>query len=383
MASMTSRERVLAAINHQEPDRIPTAIWGGPYGIVDEVYLQLVERFSLRDPVPAFRTGHTISYIDDRVLDHLDTDTRYVWPGLMPSSPRFESEDEPGLFYDSFGQTWKRALPYYYTTEGVLKEAEIDDIDRIVTWPDPQDPAWTVGVRERARMLKENTNAFVIARQITSHGPFQAACDLRDTQKFLMDLALNPAFVEALLSRIANTIDGLLKTMLTACGEYIDMIELPGDDYASNQSTIISPKMFRSHFKPILKRFVDTVKNYRSDLKVMFHSDGYITPLLADLIEIGVDVVHPLEPVEAMDLDQVKQDYGAQLAFLGSIDISHAMTGTPEDVANEVRRRINQLGPGGGYILAPSNHLQADVSPENIVTLFEEARKFGVYPLKS
>lgn len=381
MTEMTSRERVLAAIDHREPDRVPTAIWGGPYGMVDEVYLQLVERFGLGEPVKPFRSGHTISYIDDRVLDRLGTDTRYVWPGLMPSSPRIVSPDDPDLFYDSFGQTWRRAFPYYYALGGILSEAGIDDIDRVVTWPDPADPQWMAGARERAQMLRETTDKFVIARQIVSHGPFQMACDLRDTENFLMDLALSTDFVEPLLGRITDMIDGLLKAMLTAVGDYVDLVELPGDDYAGNENTIISPGMFRQYFKPILKRFVDTVKNHRADLKVMFHSDGYIQPLLGDLVEIGVDVVHPLEPVESMNLGQVKAEYGDKLAFLGSIDISHAMPGIRQDVIEEVQRRIRQMAPGGGYILAPSNHLQADVPPENVITLFEAARQYGRYPI--
>jgi uroporphyrinogen decarboxylase len=380
LAEMTSRERVLTTIDHQEPDRVPTAIWGGPYGMVDEVYFRLLERFGLGEPVPQFRTGHTITYLDDRVLDRLETDTRYVWPGLMPSSPQQETDD-PDVFLDGFGQPWKRALPYYYPTAGVLTESSIDDVERVVRWPDTADPKWTAGMRERALTLRETTECFLIARQPTSHGPFQLACDLRSTDRLLMDLALDPEFVEALLARVSESLEGLVRGVVEAVGDVVDLIELPGDDYASNVSTIVSPAMFRQYFKPILARLVAIVKGYRTDLKVMFHSDGMIEPLLDDLIEIGVDVVHPLEPVEAMDLDQIKRDYGDKLAFLGGIDISHAMPGSEADVVEEVRRRIGQLGPGGGYILAPSNHIQADVPPENVVTLFRAAREFGVYPL--
>jgi uroporphyrinogen decarboxylase len=380
MAEMTSRERVLTAIAHQEPDRVPTAIWGGPYGMVDEIYFALLKRFELGEPVPQFRTGHTVTYLDDRVLDRLGTDTRYVWPGLMPSSPQQETGD-PDVFLDGFGQPWRRALPYYYPTAGILAEGGIDDIDRVVPWPDTADPKWTAGMRERALKLRETTDCFLVARQPTSHGPFQLACDLRSTDRFLMDMALDPDFVGALLERVSGTLEGFVRGVVEAVGDLVDMVELPGDDYASNVSTILSPAMFRQYFKPILARLVAIARNHRADLKVMFHSDGMIEPLLGDLIEIGVDVMHPIEPVEAMDLGQVKRDYGDKLAFLGGIDISHAMPGSQADVIAEVRRRIGQLGPGGGYILAPSNHIQADVPPENVVTLFRAAHEFGVYPL--
>ena len=378
---MPARERVFAALNHREPDRVPTALGGGPYGIVDELYFQLLRCFELGEPVAQFREGHSISYLDDRVLQHLGVDTRYVWAGDTPSNLK----PVPGqldTFVDGYGQTWKRALPYYYAERGILAEATVDEIDRLVTWPDVDDPRWTAGVHDRAQSLRENTDAFVVARMITSHGPFQTASHLRGTERFLMDLALDEAFAEALIGRITDTIDGLLRRYLEAGGRHFDMIELPGDDYASNENTLISLRMFRKYFKPALRRLVETVKGYRDDLVVMFHSDGMIAPLLSDLIEIGVDVVHPLEPVPAMDLAAVKAEFGQRLTFLGAIDIAHALPGTQQDVIEEVKRRIRQLAPGGGYILAPANHVQADVPPENVVTLFEAARQFGKYPIR-
>ena len=113
----------------------------------------------------------------------------------------------------------------------------------------------------------------------------------------------------------------------------------------------------------------------------MLHSDGAVTPLLPDILCLDVDVIHPLEPLPATDHAAIKAEFGERVAFLGGIDISHAMRGTKEDVIAEVRRRIERLAPSGGYILAPANHLQADVPPENVITLFEAAREFGRYPL--
>lgn len=380
MAKMTSYERVATSLSHQEPDRVPVALGGGPYGVVDELYLKLLEILDLGEPVAPFRSGHTISYMDDGLLKRLGIDTRYVWPGDSPSSPSGPTED-PDTFLDGYGQPWKRALPYYYPTGGILAAAAIDQIDEIVTWPDAADPRWTVGVRERAKKLKEGSDYFVVARMVTSHGPYMTACGLRDTEQYLLDMALDPDFAHALIARVTDSLEGLLKEYLDACGEYIDMIELPGDDYASNVNLIVSPKMFREFIKPALSRLVNTVKEYRDDIKVMLHSDGLIEKLLPDFIEIGIDVVHPLEPVPAMDKSSVKREYGDRLAFLGSIDISHAMPGSQEDVIREVKTRIQQFAPGGGYVLAPSNHLQSDVPPENVVTLFDAARQFGQYPI--
>ncbi|MGD8402859.1 MAG: uroporphyrinogen decarboxylase family protein [Anaerolineales bacterium] len=381
-AKMTPRQRVLTALTHEEPDTVPLALGGGSYGIVDELYLNLVDHLGLGSPVPPFRSGHNISYMDDRLLEMLGTDLRYCWPGLMPNSPINPGPDE-NTFYDSYGQIWKRALPYYYSGEGLLKEAtSIDDIECFMNWPDLSDVRWMAGVAERARELRENTDYFVVMRMVASHGPFQTACDLRGTENFLKDLARNPEFAQTLLEKVTIVIENLLKQAMLAGGSYFDMIELPGDDYAGNTNILISPAMFRKFIKPCLARLVKVVKEHNPDVKIMLHSDGAITRLIPDIIDLGVDVIHPLEPLPATDLKAVKEEFGRQVTFLGGIDISHAMPGEREEVIEEVKRRIAQLAPGGGYILTPSNHLQADVPPENVIILFETARKFGKYPLQ-
>lgn len=380
--TMTPRQRVLTALSHEEPDTVPLALGGGPYGIVDDLYLQLVDHFRLGSPVPPFRDGHNISYMDDRLLEKLGTDLRYCWPGLMPNSPVNPGPDE-NTFYDSYGQIWKRAFPYFYSGDGILKDAtSIDDIERLVHWPDPSNVHWMVGVAERARELRENTDYFVVMRMVASHGPFQTACDLRGTENFLKDLVRNRDFAQILLNKVTSVIEGLLEQAMLAGGTFFDMVELPGDDYAGNTNLMISPVMFRKFIKPCLVRLVKVVKEHNPNVKIMLHSDGAITGLIPDVINLDVDVIHPLEPLPATDLTAVKEEFGKQVTFLGGIDISHALPGGREDVIAEVKRRIAQLAPGGGYILAPSNHLQADVPPENVVTLFETAHQFGKYPLQ-
>jgi len=382
-AQMHPRERVQKALTFQEPDRIPTAIGGGPYGIVDEVYFKLLKYFALGGPVAPFRQGHNISYMDDRLLEKLGTDLRYVYPTLSPTSPA-KPASTPNTFLDAFGQKWKRAVPYYYTDKGILSEAHnIDQIDEIVNWPDPKDPHWFAGVRKRAQELRESTAYWIAARMVTSHGPFQYACDLRSMENFMVDMAMNTDFAFALLNRIGDTLCGFLDNYLLACGTYIDMIELPGDDYAGNNNLIISPAMFRKFIKPIILQMVNKIRTFRPDIKIMLHSDGAIVKLIPDLIEAGIDVIHPLEPLPATDQSYVKATYGHKVAFLGGIDISHAMPGVTHDVITEVERCIKQLAPGGGFILAPSNHLQSDVPAENVALLFDTARLCGTYSIQN
>ncbi|MEW6179008.1 MAG: uroporphyrinogen decarboxylase family protein [Chloroflexota bacterium] len=380
--SLLPRQRVYAAIHHETPDRVPTALGGGSYGIVDELYFRLLEHLHLGEPVPPFRRGHNISYMDDRLLARLGTDFRYCWPARLPNSPVIPGEDQ-NTFYDSFGQLWKRALPYYYAGRGLLQDTtSMDDIERRVRWPDPRDPLWMEGVARRAEELRTQTPFFVVMRMIASHGPFQTACDLRGTENFLTDLIDHPDFAQTLLDRITNLLTGLLDAAMRAGGRWFDMIELPGDDYAGNSGLILSPAMFRRFIKPCLRRMIDTIRSHKPEIKIMLHSDGAISRLIPDFIELGVDVLHPLEPLPANDLPQIKQQFGDRITFLGGIDISHAMPGSQQDVIEEVKLRLRQLGEGGGYILAPANHLQADIPPENVVTLFQAARDYGKYPLQ-
>jgi uroporphyrinogen decarboxylase len=378
---MHSRDRVQKTLAFQEPDRIPTAVGGGPYGIVDEVYFKLLKYFDLGGPVAPFRQGHNISYMDDRLLEKLGTDLRYVYPTLSPSSPTHPTSD-PDTFLDAFGQKWKRALPYFYTDKGILTEAyKIDQIDEMVNWPDPSDPRWFAGVRKRALELRESTDYWITARMVTSHGPYQMACDLRGTENFMIDLVNNTDFATVLLNRIGDILCRFLDQYLLASGTSIDMIELPGDDYAGNNNLVMSPIMFRKFIQPVIKRMVERIKTFNPEIKIMLHSDGAIAKLIPDLIGSGIDVIHPLEPLPATDQSAVKSLCQNKIAILGGIDITHAMPGMEEDVIIEVKRCIDSLARGGGYILAPSNHLQSDVPSENIVLLFKYARLLGGYPI--
>ena len=379
---MIPRERVMKSLSFEEADRVPLAIGGGPYGIVDDLYFRLLKLLDLGCPAEPFREGHNISYLDNQLLGKLGTDLRYVYPTISPTSPN-QPGSTAGTFLDAYGQVWKRAFPYYYADRGILAEIhKPDQIDEIVTWPNARDPRWFSKTKAIARELREETDFWITARMVVSHGPYQMACDLRGTEQFMLDLSTRPELALALLERIGDSIGSFLDAYLDACGPYIDMIELPGDDYAGNENLIFSPVMFRKFIQPVIMRLVTRIKTYRPDIKVMLHSDGAIGKLIPDLIECGIDVIHPLEPLPATDQVAVKKSCLGKIAFLGGIDISHAMPGSIMDVEAEVIRCIRNLAPGGGFILAPSNHLQADVPPENVVALFEYARQYGEYPIQ-
>jgi uroporphyrinogen decarboxylase len=214
---------------------------------------------------------------------------------------------------------------------------------------------------------------------VVSHGPYQLALYFRGTINVMMDMRKRPDFVTALLQRVTDMICHLLENYMKAGNGYFDMIELPGDDYASNQNLLISPEMFRSFIKPCISRMVATIRSVQPDIKIMLHSDGAIQKLIPDFIEPGIDVLHPLEPVSGLDVKAVNEEFGKEIAFLGGVDISHAIPGSVEDVKAGVNRFLADLAPGGGYMLEPCNHLQSDVPAENVIELFKYAREKGKY----
>ena len=152
---------------HQTPDRVPWR-FGVAHMAVSPLYLSLLEKFNLGEPTAPFRQGHTINYMDDRILDALGTDTRYIWPGASPSSPTHPDGD---LIFDDFGQPWRQTYPYYSATDGLLKNStSLSDIHNKVHWPDVNDPKWTRGVLERAKAIADS-GYFIIGRMVVSHGP--------------------------------------------------------------------------------------------------------------------------------------------------------------------------------------------------------------------
>lgn len=373
---MNHRERVLMAMAHEEPDRVPTALWGSAYGITDPLYFDLVKHLGLGDPLPPFRRrrGHTVNHYDDRVLEALDVDVRHVWLGFSDLGG-----PPAGGGPDAWGVGWEQAGIYLTATQHPLAEAAMDALASF-PWPDVDRLIRRDELRERARYLKEKTDYAVVGRAVDSYGPLERSSLLRRTDQFLMDLILDEAFATALVEKVTDVLCRLMEIYLDTAGQYLDIIELPGDDYAA-QTPLISPVLFDRFFAPAWRRMIRLIKEATPHCKVLFHSDGRMEPFLGRLIDLGVDAFHCLEPLPGVDMAQVKRAYGDRLCFWGAIDIKQALQGDEARVEAEVRERIMLLGPGGGYVLAPANHLQPDVPAGNVVALFRAARKYGTYPL--
>ncbi len=374
---LTPRERVLAAIGHQEPDRVPLALWGSWYGITDRLYFTVLDTLGW-EPVPPFRPTrvHSVNYYDDRLLELLHVDVRHVDCGAIGTSSVPRADDT-----DAFGVTWETRGPYRVANRHPLEEATAEQIAEY-SLPTPDELIDAKEITKRISAIRAMDREYaIVGRAVASYGFFEMSQVLRRPEQFLMDLASDPDVVNTLISRLYECYAGLTERFLDVAGEYLDIIELPGDDFAGNTGPIISPAMFDQFFKEPYRRLIHLIKHHSPHIAVTYHSDGAMTALMSRLLAIGADVFHSAEPLPAWDLAEMKSLYGGQIAFMGGIDIREALQGDEAGVEAEVKTRLRELGPGGGYILAPANHLQWDVSPQNLFTLYESARAYGRYPL--
>jgi len=377
MKKMTSKERVLTAIRREEPDRVPTALWGSYYTLNDDTYFNMLSHLNLGEPVPPFRKlkPRNSNYYDERVLDALDTDVRYVWSGFTDlGGARMDGDNR-----DAWGVEWQRSGPHISSVNPPLKGATLEQVEEY-PWPDPERYIDKELIKERMAYIKrEYPNHAVAARAVNSYGPFEQASVLRGREDFYMDMITEPEVSKRMIERCTDVMVRAQEIYLDLCGKDLDFFEIPGDDYGGNDDLMISPAVFDDMFKPSLKRIIDSVKAFRADLPAAFHSDGAITKIIGPLVEIGLDILNPLEPLKAMDWKQVKADFGDRLCFMGGVDLKEALTGSVDDVKRDVRRCLETFAAGGGYILTSANHMQADIPPENIVTMFEAAREKGIY----
>jgi uroporphyrinogen decarboxylase len=204
---------------------------------------------------------------------------------------------------------------------------------------------------------------------------------LRGYDQFFMDLAIDKPFAEALMDRILETLKQMWTRYMEEVGEYVQLAYVT-DDYGSQSSLLISPRMFRQLIKPRVKALNDHIKSL-ADVKIMFHSDGAVLPLAQDFIDMNADILNPVQTsVSGLeDTFALKENYGDRLSFHGAMDVQQMMpNATTEELEGEIARRIYDLGRNGGYILAPCHNIGHDIPPENVVTLFEKAREYGRDP---
>jgi uroporphyrinogen decarboxylase len=205
---------------------------------------------------------------------------------------------------------------------------------------------------------------------------------MRGLENTMMDMALNQDFFQALLRKITDLMVEATDKFLDEVGDTID-VYLMGDDLGSQNAPLCSPQMYRDLVKNSHAELIAKVRE-KSKAKIFFHSCGNVYPLIGDLIDVGVDILNPVQ-VSAKDMGdtaRLKREFGDKITFCGGIDTQTVLPkGTPEEVRAEVRHRIKDLASGGGYILAAVHCIQPDVPLENIEAMFDEAKKSGQYPI--
>ena len=374
---MLSRERVITTLNHKEPDRVPVSLGGSAHKISDSRYQLLKKHFGFEGNSSQRLTGAYLSYVDNRVLNALGTDIRHVH--LRPPTGYLDKIKPVGSWVDEWGLTHKVIEGGFYELGNPpLAEANIDEIQKH-SWPDPHNPARIEGLRVEVESLYNDTSYAICAYRPTISGIFELSHYLRSMEKLLIDMMLDKKFVDALLWKLAEVIGEFYKAYLDVVGPYVQIVEI-ADDVGTQNGPMFSPKLYKELILEKHRYLADIVKEKAPGAKFMLHSCGSVKRFIPFFIEAGFDILNPVQPLaKDMDPASLKAEYGSEISFLGGVDVQQTMRGPVEGVRNEVKKRIEELAPGGGFILAPSHNFGDDVPLENILAFFETADKFGNY----
>lgn len=375
--SMTPRERFAKITSFQEADRVPIDMGSHVASIHRNSYVKL------RDHLQDNELTHESMILDrmvqnvvpdEKLLQRYGVDFRWVAPNWVDVTDVDEDK-----YQDMWGIVWQHMLDAYGVHTSPLEGASLADLDSY-DWPDPHHPDLFKGLGERAKYLYENTD-YVIVGDAIKGGILTKALQIRGYGQMFADLVDNVAFAEALMDKLLWLYKEMWSGFLKEVGPYAQMVYFT-DDIGGQSSMMISPDTFRTMVKPRLKELIDHIKS-QADVKFMYHTDGTVTPVIDDIIEMGVDVLNPIQTSAlGMDTAVLKELYHGKLVFHGAIDVQQMLpSSTPEGVRYDVARRIHDLGRGGGYIVAPCHNIGSDVPPENIEALFSAAQEYGKYPL--
>ena len=385
MTNMTPRQRVQTALDHQEPDRVPLDFGtGGNSSPTPEFYARLKTHFGIQGETRFLPHYLRLAQVDEVVLQNLSIDTRHI---LMRPTTRYRRPcNTPGQFYDEWGVGWKEVITgettYRELAESPLADAGIDELATYPWWPNAIDPDRYRGLHDEAEWLYKTTD-YALVGAPGFNGVWERAWYMCGLERALGGLLQDEAFMHALLSRITDACKTAIGCYLDQVGPYIQIIKL-ADDLGTQNGPAMSPATYRRMIKPYHKKLIDFVKR-RTNAKIFFHTCGSVYDLLPDLIDAGVEILNPVQvSAKNMNTRQLKAEFGHKISFMGAIDTQTVLPhGSPADVMQEVERRIAELAPGGGYIVAPTHNVQGDVPPENLIALYSHAQQVGRYPLQA
>ena len=372
MEKMTHRERVLAALSHRQPDRVPIDLGSTrDSSIVVEGYERLKQHFAVRQENILLSRMMQVVDVDEQILQALEIDVRGVFPGGQP--------DEL-IGTDRYSDEWgvERVSPpgsHYYDQVSfpLAGEITLQDITSH-RWPDPHHPARTQGLRERAREVRETMGCATVLNLPSAF--VHTSQYLRGFSDWYTDIAADKKLIGALFDATLDIGLAMCQVILEEVGDEVDVL-LASDDLGLQGGLMMSPDAYRELIKPRHRRYLQLMHEL-SPAKVLFHTCGSVVDIVDDLIETGVDILNPIQVTAGgMEPAKLKQKYGDELAFWGAIDTQYVLPhGSVEDVQAEVERRIEELGADGGYVLGAVHNIQPDVPLENILTMYRRAAAY-------
>jgi uroporphyrinogen decarboxylase len=382
---MNPRERVMLALNHKEPDRIAIDLGGSICSSIHKKpYLELkkylgmeVEEIIMADYV------QQLPYLDEGLLERFGVDFRMVQlPAATAPDLEIFEEGDYWAFIDRWGS--KLHMPkdgglYFDWVEFPIKETSMTALDRY-QWPRPDPPGYIDQLQAQAKYLYENTDFALVGSGLIGGGIFEQPARTMGLENFLLSLVTDPKFADRFMERITEIYIESCNTYLDQIGKYLQVFTY-WDDVNSQDGWLISPDIYRKMIKPKQRRLVEAIKK-KTDAKLYYHGCGAVFELIPELIEIGFDIINPVQVSAAgMETQVLKKTYGQDIVFWGGgIDTQKTLPfGTPEEVSEEVKQRIDDLAPEGGFVFAPVHNIQAYVPPENIVAAFETALEYGKY----
>lgn len=386
---MNARERVLTALDFREPDRVPIVIGvSNATGIKMRPYQDIKRLAGIDAPDEYIYDWPELgtAAVDEATMLRLRSDVRGVLdlePGHVRERNRARPSHTPCVDSWGSGQIEIEEGVWYPGLHPLAEATTIDEIENYPHWPDMDDPSRVAHVRAQARRLHEDGRYALMGTPWLLF-PFERAHAMQGLDKFLLNMSLHPDFAEALLHKITALCKTLMGHFLDECGDFIDIIKI-GDDLGTQAGLLISPRMYRRLLKPRHAELIAFIKE-RTNAKVFFHTDGDVFDLIDDFIEIGVDILNPIQTSagKMANLTELKRRYDRKIAFCGGIDTQHLLPhGTPADVREEVRRVIGALGPGGGYMVAAVHTVMDNVPAENVLAMVDAVEAFGRYPLAS
>lgn len=376
--AMTPRERFRKAINHEQPDRVPVDVGQDFHNGIHEVaYANLLKLLGETDEIQLYDRMQHLAVVKESVLNRLRADTRYVFANAPAGFEPTVAAD--GSWADEWGIQRKTCGYYDEVCYHPLAGADLAAV-RNYRFPDPSDKSQFVGLRERSQHRKETTDYALIGGSPATL--FYLTSELMGFEEYLEKLLTDRPVIEALVDRMLEFWLEFFAGYLDAIGDQVEMIWM-GDDWGMQPGPIMQPKLFREIFAPRYRQFCSFVKK-RAPVKIALHSCGAICWALEDFAGAGIDVVHPLQgdACGMEDPEMLKRRFGKQLAFYSNLCNQTTLPhGTPDQVREDVIRKLRALSPGGGYIMSGGHNIQADVPPENILALFDTAFQCGQYPI--